>query len=166
MNKQIRLTESELHYIVNEAVNTILQENMEDEGWLGGLSSLGSRFGNKAKQQTQKMGAQLGDMATNVKNYAQDKYQQASDAVGNKVNTMKNTYQAGSANQDAQKAIQNAVKALNQLKAADQKLTSMGQYSVIGKQVGQIDSLIQTLQGGGATSVGGRFQNRRNAWTK
>ena len=33
MNKQIRLTESELHYIVNEAVNTILQEEMEEGTW-------------------------------------------------------------------------------------------------------------------------------------
>ena len=33
MNRQIRLTESELHYIVNEAVNTILQEEMEEGTW-------------------------------------------------------------------------------------------------------------------------------------
>lgn len=85
--------------------------------------------------------------------------------MGQAYNNVKNTYQTGSANQDAQKAIQNAVQALNNLKAADQKLQSIGQYSVIGKQMGLIDNLIKVLSQGGATSVSGRFQNRRNAFT-
>ena len=107
-----------------------------------------------------------GGAYNNTKNAIGNAVRNTTDAVGKSVNNAINTYQAGSANQDAQKAIRNAVNALQQLKAADQKLTSMGQNSVIGKQTAQIDSLIQTLQGGGARSVGGRFQNRRNAWAK
>ena len=48
MNKQIRLTESELHYIVNEAVNTILQEEMEEGTWNNLKTGAKTFFSNKS----------------------------------------------------------------------------------------------------------------------
>ena len=152
--KPIRLTEQDLHFLVENAVQAYLTENGMDEGFFGGLGALGSKFGNRMKTAGQ-----------NMSNAASQKWGQAKNAMGQAYNNAKNTYQTGSANQDAQKAIQNAVQALNNLKAADQKLQSMGQYSVIGKQMGLIDNLIKVLSQGGATSVSGRFQNRRNAFT-
>ena len=152
--KPIRLTEQDLHFLVENAVQAYLTENGMDEGFFGGLGALGSKFGNRMKTAGQ-----------NMSNAASQKWGQAKNAMGQAYNNAKNTYQTGSANQDAQKAIQNAVQALNNLKAADQKLQSMGQYSVIGRQMGLIDKIIKVLSQGGATSVSGRFQNRRNAFT-
>ena len=179
----IRLTEQDLHFLVENAVQAYITENGMDEGFFGGLGALGSKFGNRMKTAGQNMSNavgqkinQAGQAMGQAANAASQKWGQAANAVGQKINqagqamgqaynNAKNTYQTGSANQDAQKAIQNAVQALNNLKAADQKLQSMGQYSVIGKQMGLIDNLIKVLSQGGATSVSGRFQNRRNAFT-
>ena len=53
MNKQIRLTESELHYIVNEAVKNVLYENMEDEGtWNNIKTGAKTFFGDSTKGET------------------------------------------------------------------------------------------------------------------
>lgn len=162
--KPIRLTEQDLHFLVENAVQAYLTENGMDEGFFGGLGALGSKFGNRMKTASQKWGQAKNAMGQ-AANAVGQKMNQAGQAMGQAYNNAKNTYQTGSANQDAQKAIQNAVQALNNLKAADQKLQSMGQYSVIGKQMGLIDNLIKVLSQGGATSVSGRFQNRRNAFT-
>jgi len=173
MNKKpIRLTEQDLHFLVENAVQAYLTENGMDEGFFGGLGALGSKFGNRMKTAGQNMSntasqkwGQAKNAMSQAANAVGQKMNQAGQAMGQAYNNAKNTYQTGSANQDAQKAIQNAVQALNNLKAADQKLQSMGQYSVIGKQMGLIDNLIKVLSQGGATSVSGRFQNRRNAFT-
>lgn len=182
-NRQIQLTEQDLHMLVEDAVRTYLVNEGMDEGFWGGLSALGSKFGNKAARAGQNMantvgqkmnqaGQAIGGAYNNAKNAmgqaanaVGQRMNQAGQAIGQAYNNQKNTWQTGSANQDAQNAIQNAVKALNALKAADQKLQSMGQYSVIGKQSALIDQLIATLSQGGATSISGRFQNRRNAFT-
>lgn len=163
--KPIRLTEQDLHFLVENAVQAYLTENGMDEGFFGGLGALGSKFGNRMKTAGQNMSNAASQKWGQAKNAIGQKMNQAGQAMGQAYNNAKNTYQTGSANQDAQKAIQNAVQALNNLKAADQKLQSMGQYSVIGKQMGLIDNLIKVLSQGGATSVSGRFQNRRNAFT-
>ena len=153
-NQRIQLTEQDLHFLVEDAVrNYLIQEGM-DEGFWGGLSSLGSRFGNKAARAGQNMADTVGQGMN-----------KAGQAIGGAYNNAKSTWQTGSANQDAQNAIQNAVKALNALKSADQKLQSLGQYSVIGKQSALIDQLIAALNQGGSKSISGRFQNRRNAFT-
>lgn len=170
--KPIRLTEQDLHFLVENAVQAYLTENGMDEGFFGGLGALGSKFGNRMKTAGQNMSnaashkwGQAKNAMGQAANAVGQKMNQAGQAMGQAYNNAKNTYQTGSANQDAQKAIQNAVQALNNLKAADQKLQSMGQYSVIGKQMGLIDNLIKVLSQGGAASVSGRFQNRRNAFT-
>lgn len=163
--KPIRLTEQDLHFLVENAVQAYLTENGMDEALLGGLGALGSKFGNRMRTAGQNMVDTASQKLGQAKDAMGRAYNNAKTAVGDAYTNAKNTYQTGSANQDAQKAIQNAVQALNNLKAADQKLQSMGQYSVIGKQMGLIDNLIKVLSQGGATSVSGRFQNRRNAFT-
>lgn len=171
--KPIRLTEQDLHFLVENTVQAYLTENGMDEGFFGGLGALGSKFGNRMKTARKNMSNavgqkmnQAGQAIGQAANTVGQKINQAGQAIGQAYNDAKNTYQTGSANQDAQKAIQNAVQALNNLKAADQKLQSMGQYSVIGKQMGLIDNLIKVLSQGGTRSISGRFQNRRNAFTK
>ena len=58
--KVMTLREEDLHFLVSESVKTILRENGEDEGVLGGIGALGSRLGNRVKTQTQKLGDALG----------------------------------------------------------------------------------------------------------
>jgi hypothetical protein len=177
MKKTIKLTESQLHQLVKESVQQILMEDMEDEAF-GGFKALGSLFGNRAKDAGQGMANYasqkynqaknaVGRAATAVGNkvnqagqYVGNKVNQAGQAVGNAYNTAKQTYQTGSASDDAQSAIENAVKALNNLKAADRKLQSLGQYSVIGRQGRLIDQLISSLG-----SMNGRFKARTSAFT-
>jgi hypothetical protein len=165
MDKRIQLTEQDLHMLVEDAVKSYLINEGLDEGFWGGLSALGSKFGNKAARVGQNMANSVGNKMNQAGKAIGGAYNSAKNAIGQAYNNQKNTWQTGSANQDAQNAIKNAVKSLNALKAADQKLQSMGQYSVIGKQSALIDQLIAALSQGGATSISGRFNNRRNAFT-
>jgi phage-related protein len=98
--KIVRLTESELHQIINEAVSQIINENMEDEGFKDYLASLGRQGANKA----QKIGQEVGERArgaynnasnkvngvvNNVKQSAKDAYNTASQKVQQATQTVK-----------------------------------------------------------------------------
>ena len=163
MKQTVRLTESELRAMIQETIN----EAMEDEGLWGGISALGSKFGNKASRVAQNTGNAIGNAWDKTKQTVGNAYNNAVDNVKQGYQNAKKTYQAGSANQDAQKAIQNAVRALNDLMAADQKLQQNGMNSIIGNKTQKqaIDACLKALQGGGATSISNRFQNNRNAYT-
>lgn len=201
--KLIRLTEQDLHYLVENTIRAYLTENEMEEGFWGGLSTLGGRFGNKAAKAGQNAAnsAQgmwnntknaMGQAAQNVANSAQgawnktkdtmgqaantvgnaynnakntvgNAYNNAANTVGNAYNNAKNTYQMGSANQDAQKAIQNALNALNALKAADQKMKQLGATGIgNGKQMNLINQTIQALSSG-VQNIGSRFQAARDS---
>ena len=163
MKQTVRLTESEFRSMVQEVINEALQ----DEGLWGGISALGSKFGNKASRVAQNTGNAIGNAWDKTKQTVGNAYNNAVDNVKQGYQNAKKTYQAGSANQDAQKAIQNAVRALNDLMAADQKLQQNGMNSIIGNKTQKqaIDACLKALQGGGATSISNRFQNNRNAYT-
>jgi len=162
--KQIQLTEQDIHFLVEDAVRNYLINEGIDEGFWGGLGALGSKLGNSMARGGQRMANSVGNKWNKAKNAIGNKMTQAGQAMGQAYNNVKNTYQTGSANQDAQKAITNAVNALNALKAADQKLQGLGQASVLGKQAALIDQLLASLNGG-ATSISGRFKARRGAMT-
>ena len=178
MKQTVRLTESEFRSMVQEVINEALQ----DEGLWGGIGALGSKLGNKASRVAQNTGNAIGNAWDKTKERVgnvKQGYQNAKQTVGNAYNkavdnvkqgyeSAKKTYQAGSANQDAQKAIQNAVRALNDLMAADQKLHQNGMNSIIGNKAQKqaIDACLKALQGGGATSISNRFQYNRNAYTR
>lgn len=163
MKKTVRLTESEFRAMVEETINEALQ----DEGLWGGISTLGSKFGNKTSRASQNVGNAMGNAWNKAKQKVGNAYNKAANNVKQGYQSAKKTYQAGSANQDAQKAIQNAVSALNNLMAADQKLQQSGMNSIIGNKAQKqaIDACLKALQGGGATSISNRFQNNRNAYT-
>lgn len=163
MKKTVRLTESEFRAMVQETINEALQ----DEGLWGGISTLGSKVGNKLSRATENAGNAVGNAWNKAKQTVGNAYNQAANNVKQGYENAKKTYQAGSANQDAQKAIQNAVSALNNLMAADQKLQQSGMNSIIGNKAQKqaIDACLKALQGGGATSISNRFQNNRNAYT-
>ena len=164
MKQTVRLTESEFRAMVQDVINEALQ----DEGLWGGISALGSKFGNKASRVAQNTGNAIGNAWDKTKQTVGNAYNKAADNVKQGYESAKKTYQAGSANQDAQKAIQNAVRALNNLMAADQKLQQNGMNSIIGNKAQKqaIDDCLKALQGGGATSISNRFQYTRNAYTR
>lgn len=163
MKQTVRLTEAEFRAMVQETINEALQ----DEGFLGGISALGSKFGNKASKAVHNTGNTIGNAWDKAKQTVGNAYNKAADNVKQGYQNAKKTYQAGSANQDAQKAIQNAVRALNDLMAADQKLQQNGMNSIIGNKTQKqaIDACLKALQGGGATSISNRFQSNRNTYT-
>ena len=153
MKQTIRLTESQLSEMIQQSIN----EALEDESIWGGLSSIGSKMKNATSK-----------MAKNAGNAMGNAWNRTKGAVSNAYNNAKKTYQVGSANQDAQTAIKNAINALNNLKMADQKMQQAGMSSIIGNK-GQreaIENCLKALQGGGATSISNRFQNVRNAYTR
>ena len=163
MKQTVRLTESEFRAMVQDVINEALQ----DEGLWGGIGALGSKLGNKASRVAQNTGNAIGNAWDKTKERVGNAYNNAVDNVKQGYESAKKTYQAGSANQDAQKAIQNAVRALNDLMAADQKLQQNGMNSIIGNKAQKqaIDACLKALQGGGATSISNRFQYTRNAYT-
>ena len=58
MNRQIRLTESELHYIVNEAGNTVIQEQIDEGMWNNLKTGAKTFFGDSSKGATGLKGIQ------------------------------------------------------------------------------------------------------------
>jgi len=159
MKQTIRLTESELRDMIEECVN----QTMIDEGFGGAMGAIGGMMKNKARQMGQNMmntGKQWGQRAMN---YATNKAQQVKQGYGE----LKKTAQIGSNNQEAQKAIKNAVQSLNNLIAVDQKMQNLG-GTVIGNgaQRQAINNCIRALNGGGNSSISSRFQSRRDSRTK
>ena len=169
MKQTIRLTESELREMIEESIN----EAMIDEYSLtGAANTLGGWFKNKMGQvgrnlkngvsdTTQQLGNYVNGKAEQLGNYVNDKTQQVKNGYGE----LKKTAQVGSNNQEAQKAITNAVNALNNLIQIDQKMENLG-GSVIGNgaQRQAIQNCIKALSGG-QTSISSRFQGRRDART-
>ena len=152
-NKPIRLTEQDLHFLVENAVQAYLTENGMDEGLGGWLSGIGSRFGKQAQTAGQNMANSVGQKWNQAKQYAGQKYDQAKQGLQN----YQTAGQVSSINQDAQKAINNATQALNNLVQLSTKLQQMGQNPVIGQNtLPVIQNCLRTLQ-----QVGGRFKGRR-----
>ena len=147
MKQTIRLTESELRDMIEMSIN----EAMVDELSLtGAANTVGGWFKNK-----------MGQVGQNLKNSVSNAAQQVKNGYGE----LKKTAQVGSNNQEAQKAITNAVNALNNLIQIDQKMENLG-GSVIGNgaQRQAIENCIKALSGG-QTSISNRFQSRRDART-
>lgn len=164
MKQTIRLTESQLSEMIQQSIN----EALEDESLWGGLSSIGSKMKNATSKMAKNAGNAMGNAWNRTKGAVSDAYNNAADNIKQGYNNVKKTYQVGSANQDAQTAIKNAINALNNLKMADQKMQQAGMSSIIGNK-GQreaIENCLKALQGGGATSISNRFQNVRNAYTR
>ena len=162
--KPIQLTEQDLHMLVEDAVRTYLVENGMEEGLGGWLSGIGSRFGKQAQTAGQNMANAAGQKWNQAKTAMGNAYNSAANAVGQTYNQAKQGLQnyqtagqVSSINQDAQKAINNATQALNNLVQLSTKLQQMGQNPVIGQNtLPVIQNCLRTLQ-----QVGGRFKGRR-----
>ena len=110
-NKQIKLTEQDMHAIVEDAVISILRENGMEEG------ALWNAFKNKGAQ----IGQGMMNKAQQMGQSAMNKAQQFGQGAANMGRNMAATYQAGRQNEKLQKYAQNALNALDQLAQAAQQ---------------------------------------------
>lgn len=170
MNKKvINLTEQDIHSLVEDAVMIYLTENeMEEINW-GGLSALGSKFTNSASRMGRNMSNSAGKAVSNLgnrlgkaANSVGQKVGQTKDAMGQAYNNAKTTYQVGSINNEAQKAVNNAKAALEKLQQLNQQLINMGQSTVLDKNTApMVQNLLDNL-----SRIGGGFQGRRTMYTR
>ena len=93
--KPIRLTEQDLHFLVENAVQAYITENGMDEGVFGGLGALGSKFGNRMKTAGQNMSNAVGQKMNQVgqamgqaATAASQKWGQAKNAMGQAANAV------------------------------------------------------------------------------
>lgn len=150
---RIKLTESDLHYVVNEAVKDILVK----EGLWDGLKGLG-RFGaNKAKQgmnnayqsatnKARQFGNNVAQGVNNAYNNVANKARQFGNNVAKGVNNAKQAYQAASANGNIQNDCQKGIEAINNLRSMFQKYQGNPNFANITRQVNsQLSALTNTL---------------------
>jgi hypothetical protein len=171
-NNQIRLTEQDLHMLVEDAVINILRENGMEEGLFGGLGALGAKTWNGVKKGGESMTNSMGGLYNRAKNAVGNAYNQVSNTVGNAYNNAStavgktynnavNTYQVGSINQDAQKAIENVRTSLTQLQGLNKKLMNMGQATVLDRNTAPlVQNLLKSLN-----RISGNFRSRRTSYT-
>jgi hypothetical protein len=70
MKKQmIRLTESELHQIIEESVKNIIKENMEQEGWLDTAKSFAGQYRKRGQEVVDNV---ISDIKKTAKNARRD----------------------------------------------------------------------------------------------
>lgn len=162
MKQTIRLTESELRDMIEKSINEAMVDEFSLSGAKGAVDTVGGWFKNKMGQVGKNLKTGIANKASQVGDYVNDKAQQVKQGYGE----FKKTAQVGANNQEAQKAITNAVNALNNLMQIDQKMENLG-GSVIGNgaQRQAIQNCIKALSGG-QSSISNRFQSRRDARTK
>ena len=169
MNKKvINLTEQDIHSLVEDAVMIYLTENEMEEINLGGLSALGSKFTNSVSRMGRNMYNSTGEAVSNLGNRLSQAYGNAKDAMGQAYDNAKDamgqvydTYQVGSINNEAQKAVNNTKAALEKLKELNQQLIDMGQSTVLDKNTApMVQNLLDNL-----SRIGGGFKGRRTMYT-
>lgn len=128
-NRQIRLTEQDLHFIVENAVNSILMENMEDEDlkdYWNATKAVAGRLKDKGQDMVQKMGANIDNKVTGAKDYVQDKWNKGVEAARQTGENIGATFQSNRLNSQIQTAVQTASDALRDLIDLDTKFSKYG----------------------------------------
>lgn len=142
MKQTIRLTESELREMIEMSIN----EAMQDEGVLSGISALKDKAANFLNRKGKDLKKNTQDFVSNNIEKAKEYYNDKKEQIGQKVNNMKNTYYAGSINGDAQKYLKNACDSLGNLMTANQQLIDRGLNPVLnGQQMNYINTICKVL---------------------
>lgn len=130
--KHMKITEKELHNLINECVREYIQENQLNEGFFDKLGFLG-RSGANA----------VGNAAQKVGNAVSGAYNKAKTAVNNYTNDM-NTY---SQNMDQAKAMDKHQKMVNKIMPTLNTLqATLKDGSLTPEQQGSLSSAIESLQ--------------------
>lgn len=145
MNKKpIKLTEQDLHFLVENTVQAYLTENGMGEDVRSGVKGVWNRFNNK-RNRTGNYANNQSDMQAQPQGNFFNRIGQKINNFGNSVTNAKRTYQANSANGDAQKAITNAINALNALMDADRRMKQVGGAGLMGKAATAVKNAYQAL---------------------
>lgn len=130
-DKRIQLTEQDLHMLVEDAVKSyLINEGIEEDG-KGKIQGAVSWWRNRKKAQAQPKTADQGvTQPVNTGTQPEENFFQKAGRkflnAGEKFNDFRASVRRGGANGDAQKCINNAVAALNDLLEADKVMTANG----------------------------------------
>ena len=124
MNR-IKLTESDLHNIIKEAVVEVLREN-ENLDEAGFLSSFLGQYGNRAKDKFQKVGQAVGDAVNNGIETVKQGAQNVGDAVAQGYNNIKSDIQQTAKNARQDSSMKDLGKAAQNLRAIVQRYYQNG----------------------------------------
>jgi hypothetical protein len=168
MNKKpIRLTEQDLHFLVENAVQVYLTENGMGEDARSGIKGVWNRFINK-RNSTGAYANNQSDMQAQPQGNFFNRMGQRINNFGNSVTNAKRTYQANSANGDAQKAITNAINALNALMDADRRMKQVGGAGLMGNAATAVENAYQALtyNKNNAGNIRNQFQGSADVTSK
>lgn len=165
--KPIRLTEQDLHFLVENAVQAYLTENGMDEDVKSGIKGVWNRFNNK-RNRTGAYANNQSDMKAQPQGNFFNRMGQKINNFGNSVTNAKRTYQANSANGDAQKAITNAINALNALMDADRRMKQVGGAGLMGNAATAVENAYQALtySKNNAGNIRNQFQGSADVTSK
>lgn len=158
-NRPIRLTEQDIHFLVEEAVKGYLVENGMDERLTGYLGGMFNRASNQVQNTTDNLRQSMNSRLAQAKEYGKRKLGQVKQGVQN----YKMAGQVSSINQDAQKAINTAYTALENIKNLSLKLKNISGYSICGKKtIEAIDNCLIALKSDSGLNVSKRFAGQRD----
>jgi hypothetical protein len=165
--KPIRLTEQDLHFLVENAVQAYLTENGVGEDVRSGIKGVWNRFNNK-RNRTGEYANNQSDMQAQPQGNFFNRMGQRINNFGNSVTNAKRTYQANSANGDAQKAITNAINALNALMDADKRMKEVGGAGLMGNAATAVENAYQALtySKNNARNIRNQFQGSADVTSK
>ena len=166
-NKPIQLTEQDLHFLVENAVQVYLTENGMGEDVRSGIKGVWNRFNNK-RNSTGAYANNQSDMQAQPQGNFFNRMGQRINNFGNSVTNAKRTYQANSANGDAQKAITNAINALNALMDADRRMKQVGGAGLMGNAATAVENAYQALtyNKNNAGNIRNQFQGSADVTSK
>lgn len=168
MNKKpIKLTEQDLHFLVENTVQAYLTENGMDEDVRSGIKGVWNRFNNK-RNRTGEYANNQSDMQAQPQGNFFNRMGQRINNFGNSVTNAKKTYQANSANGDAQKAITNAINALTALMDADRRMKQVGGAGLMGNAATAVKNAYQALtySKNNAGNIRNQFQGSADVTSK
>ena len=139
MNKPVQLTEQDLHFLVENAVQAYLTENgIIDEDVVGGMKNLVRKGGQAVGRRFTNMGQNIANKMQDAKKAVGNQMQKVGTAVTDMYDKAKLAYDQGSAQQD----IQNVNKALQPM--VQKGILGQKQYRTI---LGMLNKAMQA-QGG------------------
>lgn len=114
MKKQIRLTEEDLHFLVEDTVRNILVENGYDEGALwNAFKQKGQQIGQNMTNKAQQFGQNAVNRGQQFGQSMANKVQQFGQGANNIRRNMANTYQTGRFNKQLQKQAYKTLQSVN-----------------------------------------------------
>ena len=165
-NQPIRLTEQDLHFLVEEAVKGYLVNEGVDEDFMGKINGARSWWNNRKQGQVQGADQQNTQQVQTEPQQNQNfltKWGQKLNNAGQQLTNFKQSVNRGGANGDAQKYINSAVTALQNLIKVDDTMTRNGGKGIGGPR-SQARKAVETALNYLNQSQGG--YNMRNRFSK